>query len=103
RIAVIGAGAVGCLVAWLAGRVVGCEVELIDVNPRRATIATTLGVRFAVPESASADVDLVVHSSGSSDGLALALRLAAFEATVVEMSWYGAGAVTVPLGEGFHA
>ena len=35
RVAVIGAGTVGCLVAWLVGRIAGCEVELIDVNPRR--------------------------------------------------------------------
>ena len=33
RIAVIGAGAVGCLVAWLAGRIPGCEVELVDIEP----------------------------------------------------------------------
>ena len=36
RIAVVGAGALGCLVAWLAGRIPGCEVELVDTNPRRA-------------------------------------------------------------------
>ncbi|MGF1547167.1 MAG: zinc-binding alcohol dehydrogenase, partial [Thiotrichales bacterium] len=35
-IAVIGAGAVGCLTAWLAARIPGCEVELVDVDPRRA-------------------------------------------------------------------
>ena len=36
-------------------------------------------------------------------GLATALRLAAFEATVLELSWYGSRAVAVPLGEAFHA
>jgi hypothetical protein len=44
----------------------------------------------------------VIHTSGSSDGLALALRIAGFEATIVEMSWYGDRAVPVALGEGFH-
>jgi hypothetical protein len=29
--------------------------------------------------------------------------LAAFEATVLELSWYGQRAVTLPLGEAFHS
>jgi hypothetical protein len=103
RVTVIGAGTVGCLVAWLAGRIVGCEVELVDINPQRASIAHALGVRFVDAASAADGADVVLHASGSASGLALALRLAAFEATIVEMSWYGDGAVPVALGEGFHA
>src|SRR3954470_20160859 len=102
RVAVIGAGTVGCLVAWIAGRIAGCDVELVDVNPRRAAVARALGVRFADPASARADADVVLHASGSASGLALALRLAAFEATIVEMSWYGDSSVPVALGEAFH-
>jgi hypothetical protein len=102
HIAVIGAGTVGCLVAWLAGRIGGCSVELIDINPRRADIARALGVRFAEPASASPDADVVIHASGAQEGLALALRLAAFEATIVELSWYGQAGVTISLGEAFH-
>ena len=49
--AVIGAGTVGCLVAWIAGRIPGCSVELVDVNRKRATVARTLGVRFVDPET----------------------------------------------------
>ena len=49
RIAVIGAGVVGCLTAWLAARMPGARVELIDINPARAAIAEGLGVRFALP------------------------------------------------------
>ena len=52
RVAVIGAGSVGCLAAWLAARIPGCEVELIDINVRRAAIAQALGVKFALPEAA---------------------------------------------------
>jgi hypothetical protein len=102
RVTVIGAGTVGCLVAWIAGRIPGCDVELVDVNPQRACVARALGVRFAEPSSATDGPDVVVHASGSPSGLALALSLAAFEATVVEMSWYGDAAVPVALGEGFH-
>jgi 2-desacetyl-2-hydroxyethyl bacteriochlorophyllide A dehydrogenase len=103
RVSVVGAGTVGCLVAWIAGRIAGCDVELVDVNPRRASIARALGVRFADPASATDGADVVIHASGSASGLALALRLAAFEATIVEMSWYGDQDVPVALGEGFHA
>jgi threonine dehydrogenase-like Zn-dependent dehydrogenase len=103
RVAVVGGGTVGSLVAWLAGKIAGCEVELVDVDPSRAPIAKALGVHFATPDRASGEADLVVHASGSSSGLEAALRLAAFEATVVELSWYGSNAVTLPLGEAFHA
>ena len=103
RLAVIGAGTVGCLVAWVAGRIAGCDVELIDVNPHRSAVATTLGVRFATPSQASDAADVVIHASGSPAGLDLAFRLAAFETTVVEMSWYGTDVVPMALGEAFHA
>lgn len=103
RIAVVGGGTVGCLVAWLAGRIAGCAVELVDVNPTRAHVAAALGVGFAAPDHATADADLVVHTSGAPGGLTTALDLAAFEATVVEASWYGDASVTLPLGGAFHA
>jgi 2-desacetyl-2-hydroxyethyl bacteriochlorophyllide A dehydrogenase len=103
HITVIGAGTVGCLVAWLAASIAGCDVELVDTNPRRAAIARELGVCFATPEDARENADLVVHASGAPAGLAVALRIAGFEATIVEMSWYGAQSVAVPLGEAFHA
>jgi threonine dehydrogenase-like Zn-dependent dehydrogenase len=103
RISVIGAGSVGCLAAWLLARVPGCEVELIDINPQRRNIATALGVAFATPACARAEADVVLHASGSEAGLALALRLAAFEATVCELSWYGKRQVALALGEGFHS
>lgn len=103
RIAVVGAGAVGCLVAWLAARVPGCCVELIDRNPQRAAVAAELGVAFALPAAAAVDADGVVHCSGSAAGLATALRVAGLESTVLEMSWYGTQSVALPLGEAFHA
>lgn len=103
RVTVIGAGTVGCLVAWVMRRSAGCDVELVDVNPRRAHIATRLGLGFAPPESASADRTLIVHTSGSEAGLRAALRLAAVDGTIVEMSWFGDRPVSLPLGEAFHA
>lgn len=103
RIVVVGGGTVGCLVAWLAGRIPGCDVELVDINPQREAIAHVFGVRFAAPDTVWEGADVVIHASGSPAGLELALRVAGFEATVVEMSWYGDQSVTLPLGEAFHA
>jgi threonine dehydrogenase-like Zn-dependent dehydrogenase len=103
RIAVIGGGTVGCLAAWLAARILACEVQLIDVNPHRASVARALGVDFATPQTAADGADVVIHASGSAEGLALAMRIAAFEATIVELSWYGTDVVPLTLGEGFHA
>jgi 2-desacetyl-2-hydroxyethyl bacteriochlorophyllide A dehydrogenase len=103
RVVVVGGGTVGCLIAWLAGRIAGCEVELVDLNPGRAATARALGVHFAAPDTASRDADIVFHASGSPAGLDTALRLAGFEAAVVEASWYGDATVSARLGEAFHA
>jgi len=100
---VIGAGVVGCLVAYLAARHPGTRVTLIDTDPRKQPIATRLGVAFSSPADAPREVDLVVHASGNPAGLALALELAAMEARIIELSWYGDGLVSLPLGGAFHA
>ncbi len=103
RIAVVGAGVVGALVGYLAARLPGAEVELIDLNPARAQIATALGCTFALPGDATEGADVVIHASASAAGLATALRLAGREARVVEASWYGDGEVAAPLGGAFHS
>ena len=103
RIAVVGAGVVGVMVAALAARIPGTKIEIVDIDPRRRELAAAFGCEFASPESAQGNCDLVVHASGAPAGLATALSLAGFEATVVELSWYGDRAVTLPLGEAFHS
>ena len=103
RIAVIGAGVVGTLVAWLCARIPGTQVELIDIDPRRGAPAAALGLALRAPEAAATERDLVIHASGSAAGLRSALAMAGFEATVLEISWFGQQAVALPLGEAFHA
>lgn len=103
RIAVVGGGTLGLLVAWLAARLPGAEVQLVDPVAARAAIAHALGAGFALPEDARPEADLVIHASGQAAGLATALQLAGFEATVLELSWYGTRPVALPLGEAFHA
>ena len=89
RVGVIGAGVVGALAAALLARIPGVEVQLIDVDPEKAAVATALGVDFTSPGGARDNLDLVIHASGAPEGLATALELAGFEATVLELSWYG--------------
>lgn len=103
HIAVIGAGVVGCLVAWLCARLPGAQVTLVDIDRRRAGIAAQLGADFSLPEHAAGDCDVVFHASGAPQGLATAIRLAGDEAAVAEMSWYGEGDIPVPLGGAFHS
>ncbi len=103
RVAVVGAGAIGALVAWLAGRIPGAEVTLVDILPQRDRLAASLGVAFSLPEQAAGERDVVIHASGSEAGLATALGLAGNQARVVEMSWYGDRRPAVPLGAAFHS
>jgi threonine dehydrogenase-like Zn-dependent dehydrogenase len=103
RIAVVGAGTVGVLAAWLCARLPGAEVTLVDVNPSRAALAAALGCCFAEPSACPGECDVVIHTSATASGLATALAAAGLEATVVEASWYGEGMPPVPLGAGFHS
>jgi threonine dehydrogenase-like Zn-dependent dehydrogenase len=103
RITVIGAGTVGCLAAWLAARMPGCEAALVDRNPARRAIAQAIGVRFFEPPQMPGDADVVIHASGSPAGLESALQAAGEEARIVELSWFGDQIVPLPLGRAFHA
>jgi hypothetical protein len=102
-ITVVGAGVVGALMGFLCARVPGAAVTLVDVNPAREKLAHALGLNFAKPDDAPKDCRLVVHASADSRGLATAIDLAGDEATILEMSWYGEGTVSVPLGGAFHS
>ncbi|HEU4335890.1 MAG TPA: zinc-binding alcohol dehydrogenase [Nocardioides sp.] len=103
RIAVVGAGVLGCCVARLASRVPGTSVTLVDVDASRAPVADALGVGFALPDDAPPGRDLVVHTSATSAGLQRSLDLLAPEGTVLELSWYGDEPTTVSLGGSFHS
>ena len=69
RIVVVGAGVVGLLVTALAARLPGAEVTTVDMDAGRATLVASLGARFARPEQAPGDADIVFHASATSAGL----------------------------------
>jgi threonine dehydrogenase-like Zn-dependent dehydrogenase len=103
RVAVVGAGMVGCCVARLLAGIPGVEVTLVDTDADRRATATALGVGFAEPSGAPADRDLVVHTSATSEGLQLSLDLLGADCTVVDLSWYGDTPVHLDLGGRFHS
>ena len=77
RIAVVGAGMVGCCVAAVLARFPGVRVQLVDTDPSRASVAAALGVDFAAPADATDGCDLVVHASATSAGLSRPLAAVA--------------------------
>jgi threonine dehydrogenase-like Zn-dependent dehydrogenase len=103
RVAVVGAGMVGCCVARLLSRFPSLQVTLVDVESGRADVAAKLGVEFALPADAAGSRDLVVHASATSAGLQRSLELLAPEGTVIELSWYGDSEVRLSLGGAFHS
>jgi threonine dehydrogenase-like Zn-dependent dehydrogenase len=107
RVLVVGAGVVGLLAAHLLARIPGVALTVIDHDGGKRRAAEALGLAFAAPGDAPwdapGDADLVVHASGAPEGLRFALSHAAFEARIVEASWFGDREVTLPLGEAFHS
>jgi threonine dehydrogenase-like Zn-dependent dehydrogenase len=103
RIVVIGGGVVGLLVAWLCEKEAGTDVLTFDIDPDRAGPAETLGLAFTSEVPLGADADLVIHASGSEEGLRTGLAIAGMEATILELSWFGSRDVSLPLGEAFHS
>jgi threonine dehydrogenase-like Zn-dependent dehydrogenase len=103
RIVIVGGGVVGLCVAYLCARLPGAEVTVVDVAPQRRAVAEAFGARFALPEEAPCECDVVFHASASPAGLATAIAAAGLEAPVVELSWHGAGTTAVPLGGAFHS
>jgi hypothetical protein len=103
RVAVVGAGTLGCCVARLLARIPGVTVTLVDVDPARAGVAAALGAGFAQPDDAPDGLDLVVHASATSTGLQRSLELLVPDGTVVELSWYGDEETTLSLGGVFHS
>ncbi|CAA9371779.1 zinc-binding alcohol dehydrogenase [uncultured Nocardioides sp.] len=103
RVAVVGAGTVGCCVARLLAGIPGTSVTLVDTDPGRAATAAALGVGFAPADQAPGGCDLVVHTSATAAGLQCSLELLAAEGEVIDLSWYGDTRVEVALGGSFHS
>ena len=111
EVAVIGQGVVGLLVTQLLQRA-GASVTAVEPIALRRELALRCGADEAVtPEEALARIaartngrgaDVVIEASGNARALQLAIDAAAFQASVVVCSWYGAKPVSLDLGSRFH-
>ncbi|MEM6483822.1 MAG: zinc-binding alcohol dehydrogenase [Pseudomonadota bacterium] len=104
QVAVVGGGLIALAVAFLLRGLYGHPITLIEVNDaRREYLRSIPWIEACSPASfKSAPPDKVFHCSASSQGLQWCVDNSAFEATIVELSWYGAQSVTVNLGAAFH-
>jgi threonine dehydrogenase-like Zn-dependent dehydrogenase len=103
RALVVGGGVLGLLTAGVAARTLGTNVTVTDIDPSRSVQAKRMGAAFALPADAPREQDIVIHTSATEAGLRLALDCAAFEGKVIEASWFGDAAVSLPLGQAFHS
>jgi 2-desacetyl-2-hydroxyethyl bacteriochlorophyllide A dehydrogenase len=104
RVAILGAGTVGLLIAWLSAKT-GADVKVIEPSEKRRAVATKFGVTSV---SRSADdplvgaADIVIEASGNPAALDSAIALAGREALIVVVSNYGRRNSSVDLGNHFH-
>lgn len=103
RVAVVGGGLIGLLVAHLASRIPGVDLILKDPLTERRDVASQLNVNFTSGKIDGHDFDIAFHTSASAAGLAESLGCLGLEGRLVELSWHGEGAVPVPLGGAFHS
>ena len=105
RVAVVGAGVVGCLVAWVAARMRAstcCSSTSTGGGGGWRARARPSAWR-ARSATGPATATSSCTASGAAAGAAAALALAGDEAVGVEASWHGSTVVPLPLGGPFHA
>ena len=89
RVAVLGAGRLGLLVARVL-TLHGCQPEVIDRDPQALRRCAQQGMRPLAPADLSpkAEHDVIVECTGHADGLRLALRMCRPRGTVILKSTY---------------
>jgi threonine dehydrogenase-like Zn-dependent dehydrogenase len=105
-VVVVGAGAVGLLIAYVVERLHALRPMLVEPDAGRRRLAASLPfVGQVVPpdELPRGAFAVAFHASGSGAGLQLALDGVGFEGKVLDLSWYGTQRVTLDLGGSFHA
>ncbi|GAA3641905.1 zinc-binding alcohol dehydrogenase [Microbacterium awajiense] len=103
RVTVIGGGMIGLAVARVARGIPGVDLVVVDVDRGKSDACRRLDVAYAHPGSAPVDRDIVIDTSGSDEGLQLALESTVTDGEVVEASWFGDRPVRLHLGGDFHA
>lgn len=101
RVAVIGAGPIGQLVAAVAQRAGAAEIVVTDLHDRPRAVAEARGLRSLDARDDDAisalHADVVVESSGTVPGLAAAVSAAVRGGVVVMLGLQRAGEVPAPM------
>ncbi|RMG27350.1 MAG: dehydrogenase [Methanobacteriota archaeon] len=100
KIAVVGFGLIGSLIARILKEIQGYEVWIDDISPVKQKLAGQMGFNLIGDHDGS--FDIVFHSSGDYRGLQKSIKLAGKEAKIIELSWYGAKRGNIELGTEFH-
>ena len=111
RVAIVGAGTVGCLVARLAAQIPVCDVELVDTNRARAAWRARSASASRRPARLGQrrrrrHADVAARTSWSTPAAparAWPARRWPAGSTVVDLGWYGDQSVALPLGGAFHS
>lgn len=113
-VAVFGQGVVGLLITQLVRRSGAGKIFTVDKIEHRRNLSLRLGADVAfdpmaddVPQAIRENTegrgaDVIVEASGSPEALNEAIKVVAFQGTVVVVSWYGIKPVALSLGEEFH-
>ncbi|MBL8751012.1 MAG: dehydrogenase [Planctomycetes bacterium] len=105
RAVVVGAGAVGLLIAFVFAKTYGEPLHVVEADPERRRFAVRLPwIRGALaPHEVEHDsYSIAFHTTATSSGLQVAIDALGFEGQVVDLSWYGKDTVTLDLGTTFH-
>jgi NADPH:quinone reductase-like Zn-dependent oxidoreductase len=99
---IAGFGIVGSLIARVLAATPGTSVTVCDREAAKVALARDLGFDACLPDNVPAGFDVAFHASASGEGLQLCIDATGFEATIVEVSWYGTREVSLRLGGSFH-
>ena len=89
RVAVVGAGMVGGVLAALLRTFPLDRLQLVDVNPARSSLAAAWVSSWYIPMMPLATMILFFIARPPRSGLARSLQLLGDEAELIELSWYG--------------
>ncbi len=102
NVAICGFGNIGALLACTLHQLEITNITIIEADHWRRQKAASLGFEVQSPEQPLDEFDLIYHTTCSSSGLQWCIQSAAFEGTIVELSWYVDKPVSIMLGEHFH-
>lgn len=103
KILIVGAGIVGCLTAYLANKLFGNDVLLVDKDIQKKSIAKKLNLEFtsSIPKTYKANI--IYECSGNAKVLNNIQKNISKESKLCILSWYGNQISKIKMGEEFFS